>query len=296
MARELKTFLIYRAKSPSGKSYVGLTSMSLRKRWTAHVMRAKRAGKGNTHPLNAAILRYGQDFELSVLEAGLTREEAMLAETRWIAELGSQIPNGYNISPGGEADGAAGANRLRELMADPEWREDYLAKLREACVDRKFSAKAHEAAAEWRLENPRIAYAMARRGSRIAAKIAGGVPTDPRFSAWGRLFIPGARVAAARRAYFTRPRVVAAWAQRSTEEVRSIGRKIGVTLSKHHRANPEKIKATLVETRKKIDREKQSVAASRGLRKWWADLYADPARYEEYIERRKATARAKRAS
>ena len=34
---------------------------------------------------------------------------------------------------------------------------------------------------------------------------------------------------------------------------------------------------------------KQGKAASEGLKRWWADLKADPERYQEYMDRRKNT-------
>lgn len=290
MARAQKSYLIYKATSPSGRSYIGLTGQKLALRWSAHVTRARRSGKGNRHPLIAAILKYGADaFDLAVLEDGLSREEAMVAEQRWIAELGTRVPTGYNISEGGEADVAAGQAAFKELLKDPEWRATYLEKLRVACGDRRMPPNAWAAAIEWRKANPQTAWKMAYRASRIALQTNGrATPTDPRFGAWGRLWSDSRKVAAARRAYFARGIVADVWSRRTADEKETVGVKIGKSLSRYHAANPGRIRDTLAVTRSKIDRSVQGPAASAGLKKWWADLKKDPERYRAHFEAKRA--------
>lgn len=294
MARK-SSYLIYALRSPSGKAYVGLTSMPVTRRWSNHVMRAQRAERPSAHPLMAAIAKYGpENFEIEVLEEGLTREEAMAAEKAWIIREGSQAPGGYNVSPGGEADGATGAQRLRELLQDPEWREDYIAKLRAGIAGRPVRPDLIAKALEWRAGNPREAWKNSYRASRVALAGRTRKIEDPRFGPWGRLVIDSRKVAAARRSYFAKAIVGDVWARRSPEETASLGVKISRSLKKMHAANPEKIRATLAETRKQIDRKKQGPRASAGLKNWWAELRTDPERYQAYIQSRIDTKRKKR--
>src|SRR5690606_30788997 len=98
--------------------------------------------------------------------------------------------------------------RLKELMADPTWRAKYIACLRAACIS-KNQTHLLPAAEQWRRDHPREGWKISYRASRVAR---GGKPLpDPRFGPWGRLCIDSARVAAARRGYFTRPKVKQQW-------------------------------------------------------------------------------------
>jgi hypothetical protein len=295
VARKSTTHLIYALWSPSGKAYIGLTGTSLAKRWQGHLSRAKRAATGNEHPLVAAIRKYGPEgFRLEVLQDGLTAEEAAGAEQDWIAVLGARVPHGYNVSEGGENNVEAGVQRLRQLMRDPDWRQVYLAKLQAACRLRGVLPSLSEAALRWRAENPREAWKQSYRSARAALR-GRRKAEDPRFGAWGRLNITSERVASARRGYFAKGIVAGVWAGRSTEEKRRMGRKIAASLTSHHAANPDAIRKTLAETRKKIDRSVQGPRASAGLKKWWSDLRADPDRYAAHMAQRAATRKARHA-
>lgn len=91
---------IYLHTAPSGKQYVGLASQGWRARWRSHVFDARR---GSRLPLHAAIRRYGSDaFRTEVLQTCSDRTEAEAAERRWIAELSTQVPLGYNATAGGD--------------------------------------------------------------------------------------------------------------------------------------------------------------------------------------------------
>lgn len=296
MARDEKKYLIYALWSPSGKGYVGLTGQGVEKRWSCHVTRAMRAKDGSAHPLIAAIRKYGpENFRIEVIQEGFTKEDAGYAEQDWIAVLGTQHPSGYNISAGGENDSQKAVERFRELMADPVWKAGYIAKLKAALVGRGPRPDLQEAAARWRAENPRAAWAIAYRASRIALRGARKPAADPRFGPWGRLVIDSRKVAAARRGYFAKSIVAEVWAQRDDATRDALGKKIGRSLAKYHAENPDRIKATLVETRKNIDRKHQGARASAGLKGWWAELRKDPDRYAAYIQSRIDTKRERRA-
>lgn len=85
---------VYKLTSPSGKSYVGITSQRPEDRW--------HNGKGyrkNDH-LMRAIKKYGWDnFTHEILYDNLSHEEAVSQEKRLISELNLIDANyGYNKS------------------------------------------------------------------------------------------------------------------------------------------------------------------------------------------------------
>lgn len=80
----------------NGKKYVGITMRGAEKRWGANGSRYKGQAIGY------AIEKYGWNaFEHEVLLTGLTKEQAEEEERRLIKELGTMVPNGYNLTSGG---------------------------------------------------------------------------------------------------------------------------------------------------------------------------------------------------
>jgi group I intron endonuclease len=91
-------YLIENTKN--GKRYVGQTIRSLDWRWRNHVRAAER---GVTHLICSAIRKYGPDaFVRSVLATANSQEELDALETKFILELGTLSPAGYNLTTGGE--------------------------------------------------------------------------------------------------------------------------------------------------------------------------------------------------
>lgn len=87
----------------NGKQYVGKTTSSLTKRWSAHVVEAR---NGSERALCRAIRKYGEEhFLISSVDTALTKEELTQKEREWIARLHSCGPNGYNMTPGGDGTG-----------------------------------------------------------------------------------------------------------------------------------------------------------------------------------------------
>lgn len=135
----------------SGKRYVGQTVDTMEGRWREHLSAAK-ANRGSP-ALGAAIRKYGADvFDHRVLEIVSTQDEVDLAETRWIAQLSSRSPDGYNIASGGGGPGyhhedtkrrisAAASERLKQMA--PEEREAYFQKnIHMWTAERKAEARA----------------------------------------------------------------------------------------------------------------------------------------------------------
>ena len=81
----------------NGKIYVGKTKRTLAVRVNEHI-------KGAADSLiHRAIIKYGfENFEVSVLEKCNSMEELNEREKFWISKLNSKVPNGYNLTDGGD--------------------------------------------------------------------------------------------------------------------------------------------------------------------------------------------------
>ena len=99
--------------------YVGQTTKSTEERFNQHASNKKSY-------IGRAIRKYGvENFSIEILEECDTCEQLNEREIFWIAELNSKVPNGYNLTDGG--DGIVGCS------------EETRAKLALASKGRKFS-------------------------------------------------------------------------------------------------------------------------------------------------------------
>ena len=95
------TGIIYKATAPSGRSYVGQTTMSLHRRITAH------STKSNCVAIKRAIDKYGDGIQWSVVHTvyGDTKEEVIDVlnglEEYYIEYFETLSPVGYNLNTGG---------------------------------------------------------------------------------------------------------------------------------------------------------------------------------------------------
>lgn len=86
----------------NGKMYVGQTRRTVSRRWTQHKATTK-AGRKSCRALSAAIDKHGvANFTVSILEVCADLEMLHEAERKWVAELGTLAPGGYNLTNGGE--------------------------------------------------------------------------------------------------------------------------------------------------------------------------------------------------
>jgi group I intron endonuclease len=92
----------------NGKVYVGITSKTLKERWSSHVYLAEQYAKHKnlkwrTRFINA-IMSYGKEsFRMSQIADNLSRDEAANLEKIWIILLDSRNPDrGYNSTTGGD--------------------------------------------------------------------------------------------------------------------------------------------------------------------------------------------------
>lgn len=109
--------------SQNGKVYIGYTSKSVAERFKAHCMNAR--WKRN-YALADAIRAYGeQAFAVELLLECQSHQEACQHEIRLIKELNSILPNGYNMTHGGDgvpltAEGIAKMSASRKGQVTPK--------------------------------------------------------------------------------------------------------------------------------------------------------------------------------
>jgi len=92
--------LIYKITNKiNNKLYIGLTTMTLKGRWSCHKAEAK---IGNKTPLYKAIRKYGEDnFIIEQIDIANNQQELEEKEIYWIMHFKSLSPNGYNLTEGG---------------------------------------------------------------------------------------------------------------------------------------------------------------------------------------------------
>ena len=117
-------YTVYKHTSPSGKVYIGITSIDPAKRW-------KQGYSHNKH-FSMAIKKYGwENIKSEIIASGLTKNEACEMEIFLIKQYKSTDQSlGYNISTGGEC-GRAGATFSLESRE----------KMRQSKLGRKLSAE-----------------------------------------------------------------------------------------------------------------------------------------------------------
>ena len=132
------------------KQYVGLTVMTMKKRWDRHLQEtnnyevAKQADS-----LHQAMRNFGVDsFTYEIIDRGSSKDDLELKEKYWIENLGTLTPNGYNLNSGG----SSGGSNKQEVTVDGRSfkskgeADNYIARTR--CVSL--------AAASWRRRNNKI--------------------------------------------------------------------------------------------------------------------------------------------
>ena len=96
----------------NNKGYVGKTVKSLSKRKEIHQWDAY---NGSPCIFHKAIRKYGWDaFEWSILSEDDDEDWLFLMEQKWIKRLGTKLPNGYNMTDGG--DGTPGCSRSKSAI------------------------------------------------------------------------------------------------------------------------------------------------------------------------------------
>lgn len=267
---ERKLYSIYKLTSPSGRSYVGFTGQDVAERWRQHV---NRAIGGAQHPLCNAIRKYGAEtFKIETIAIYSDVVEALEAEVAGIAALN----DAYNLSPGGDFDHGAGAERFRELLRDPEWRADYGLRLSEAL---KNSARYQscvpeilEVLADWRRKNPVLVYKNSTRALRIGASKHGRKKLEnPEPKRLPRT--PKGKAAKLHKSIKSREAAKRKWANLTEDERTELCSRISKTVSEVHSRKTAEEKTAhalqLAEARKSVDHTVRKARQAEALKEYW---------------------------
>jgi hypothetical protein len=125
----MKRWIIYRhIHNESGRSYIGLTSQTMERRWKNHIHAAKTSKNGRWHFPNA-IRKYCKDaFSHEVLQVCTSLEEANIAEQFWIWTYDTRnLLRGFNLAPGGSH---VPHPVKKDHWKDPEFRAKQCAKIK----------------------------------------------------------------------------------------------------------------------------------------------------------------------
>jgi len=97
MEEEVRTGIIYKITSPSGKVYVGQTMRSFETRVAEH-----KSKTSNCTALKNAINKYGDEMKYEIIEEDVPQEHLDDREIHWISHSNSLAPGGYNLNTGGQ--------------------------------------------------------------------------------------------------------------------------------------------------------------------------------------------------
>lgn len=97
----------------TGKSYIG-ASENIEKRWIRHKSNLRKNNHHN-HSLQKSWDKYGENnFELKILEK-CPKEELLLREQYYVKLDNTEIPNGYNLTPGGDGLNTTGFYHVHRI-------------------------------------------------------------------------------------------------------------------------------------------------------------------------------------
>lgn len=104
---------VYRiTNSVNGKCYIGQTINTAERRWKQHLVNRI----SSTPVLKAAIAKYGaESFSIETLVEAHSQAALDTLEILCIKKYNTQVPNGYNISPGGSGAGAMADSTKEKL-------------------------------------------------------------------------------------------------------------------------------------------------------------------------------------
>ena len=108
--------IVYKlTNSVNGKAYVGQTTRSMKERWCNHCSSSKLKHRS---ALKAAIDKYGKNsFSIEIIDTASSLNELNEKEIKWIKELNTISPNGYNLDGGGNNKNVHPATRKKLSLA-----------------------------------------------------------------------------------------------------------------------------------------------------------------------------------
>ncbi|MDW7670576.1 MAG: hypothetical protein SCK57_10395 [Bacillota bacterium] len=224
-----RLFTVYKIVAPSGEGYIGYTSMCTEERWRHHVWRA--VHEKIEHPFYRAIREFSpESFTLFDLDKANGLKEAQELERRYIRSSPPELL--FNLSPGGIEDASFGGKVFwQRLNQDPSARKRYLEKL---SVTKKRNdwtdyEQLHQLSKKWREENPRKAYKIAHRASRVAKKKALMKSDKNNVAEIYERSLKEKLMWKHKRSAVTRINAINLWESRTEEEKAEVGRKISAS-------------------------------------------------------------------
>lgn len=157
----------------SGKKYVGLTVQTLERRWKYHIEQAKGRYIQSKESLHTAILKFGEtEFNISIIDRGITKTDLEAKERKWIKDLGTLVPIGYNISSGG----VSGGSNPKQTIIDGE----KFISVHEAALYLEETRNISYHAAKWRIRKNKI-------DVKSPAKSGESLVKSPAYKSWSRI-------------------------------------------------------------------------------------------------------------
>lgn len=145
----MRTALVYRATSPSNKSYIGTTVKTLEQRKACHISDAL-----SRIPFRQAIEKYGDDLLWEVLISGVPERLKYVVEARAIDVYKTISPNGYNLQKEGDREYFVHEDtrkKLSESNMGHVVREETRQKIRRTLSGRSHSSERRAAISKGRL-------------------------------------------------------------------------------------------------------------------------------------------------
>lgn len=155
--------IIYKAQNKiNGKLYIGQTSKTLEERIKAHLW-------NNQTYFQRALRKYGvQSFDWSTVDSSEDRDVLNDKEEYWISYFNSKVPNGYNITDGG--DGVIG---LREgPNKGRKFSKEWIEKIRKAHIGKGHP---HSEETKVKLGNVRRGAILSKETKEKISKSRGGI-------------------------------------------------------------------------------------------------------------------------
>ncbi len=137
--RRTKTGTLYLLAFKSGKSYIGITTKEVKSRINNH---RKAAESGSSCVIHRAWRKYGKP-KLIILKTGLSLSALIKAEKKAIKQFNTLVPNGYNMTTGGDSNPMNNPEikaRLQKKLSSQENKDKISAALKKPGVKEKMDA------------------------------------------------------------------------------------------------------------------------------------------------------------
>lgn len=123
----------------NNKVYIGQTINKPEYRWKEHQRISKNTDNPDFSYIHSAIRKYGADnFNFQVIDKANSKEELDAKEKQYISCLNTLVPNGYNISSGGQFTKVIPESARKKISEskkgpkNPNWHKNFSEEEREA--------------------------------------------------------------------------------------------------------------------------------------------------------------------